>query len=472
MRYFTALLVALLLAPLALFAQSPTRTILVLDASGSMWGQIGGKAKITIAQEVIVELLRTLPGEAELGLTVYGHRRKGDCGDIETLIFPGRNQRAAIANAVNAIQPKGKTPLSAAVIAAAEALRYTQERATVILVSDGKETCNFDPCEVGRRLEAAGVDFTAHVIGFDIADPIARSELQCLAAETGGTFHTASNAAELAQALSVVAEPEPAAFDLTFIATQGVGGPVITEGLFWSLGVSRTGPFMAQSQPGPNIGFAQIPETTPLFVQVVRAQDGAVAELTLVVDRTTPATSVLVLPDLPPEPVALTGMAVVQAINTEIKTPLIWTIMDSAGRVLVANQTVQRPMVSVLPGVYYLTVVRVEDGATVSQQVVVRKLQPLTAVLKLPELVEPVKLTIFSRVKSLSGGRVRSTLIWTLFDANGQVILDHVTGSEAKAVVVPGRYRIEVLRTDTNHTEVREFTVGRGGLLLPIIFPR
>jgi len=279
MRIFLALLLTILFFPLTLFAQGSSRTILVLDASGSMWGQIDGKAKITIAQEVIGALLQSLPGETELGLTVYGHRRKGDCNDIETLILPGGDTRAAIARAVNAIKPKGKTPLSAAVIAAAQALRYTEERATVILVSDGKETCDFDPCEVGRQLEASGVDFTAHVIGFDISDPADRAELQCLAFETGGTFRTASNAAELTQALSVVAEPapepEPAAFDLTFIATLTEGGPVITDGLSWTLGTGPTGPFMARSQPGPSIGFARIPDGTPLFVQVVRAKDGA-----------------------------------------------------------------------------------------------------------------------------------------------------------------------------------------------------
>ena len=54
---------------------------------------------------------------------------------------------------------------------AAESLRHVEQKATVILVSDGEETCNLDPCQVGRELEAAGVDFTAHVIGFDVANP-------------------------------------------------------------------------------------------------------------------------------------------------------------------------------------------------------------------------------------------------------------------------------------------------------------
>ncbi len=50
-RLFAAALLCAL--PLAATAQERANTILVLDASGSMWGQIDGTAKITIAQDVV-----------------------------------------------------------------------------------------------------------------------------------------------------------------------------------------------------------------------------------------------------------------------------------------------------------------------------------------------------------------------------------------------------------------------------------
>jgi Ca-activated chloride channel family protein len=61
------------------------KSIIVLDASGSMWGQINGEAKIDIAKRVVSDLLSTLDPSLELGLVAYGHRRKGDCTDIESL---------------------------------------------------------------------------------------------------------------------------------------------------------------------------------------------------------------------------------------------------------------------------------------------------------------------------------------------------------------------------------------------------
>ncbi|MEO0625184.1 MAG: VWA domain-containing protein [Pseudomonadota bacterium] len=228
--------------PSALVAEEGANTILVLDASGSMWGQIDGVNKIVIARDVVDRLLEDFPAEQNLGLTVYGHRRRGDCSDIETLVTPGPETLPAISSAVGAINPRGKTPMTDAIIAAAEALRYTEEKATVILVSDGIETCNPDPCAAARALEEAGIDFTAHVVGFDVTDPEALAQMQCLAENTGGTFTTAANAEELTQALTTVAvapepEPEPPApVDVTFEARlDAEDGPLVEGPVLWSL---------------------------------------------------------------------------------------------------------------------------------------------------------------------------------------------------------------------------------------------
>ncbi|MBU0653698.1 MAG: VWA domain-containing protein [Gammaproteobacteria bacterium] len=205
------LLAALLLcsAPLA---QAEERAMLVLDASGSMWGQIEGKAKIDIAREALKTLVADWPANRSVGLVAYGHRQKDDCNDIETLLPAGAVDAARIGKIVDGLTPKGKTPLSAAVKHAAEALKYTEEKATVILISDGVETCNLDPCALGTELEKLGVDFTAHVIGFDVAKVEDQQGLRCLAENTGGKFISAANAGELKTALEQTAkapEPEP-----------------------------------------------------------------------------------------------------------------------------------------------------------------------------------------------------------------------------------------------------------------------
>ncbi|MEM1234968.1 MAG: VWA domain-containing protein [Pseudomonadota bacterium] len=216
--------------PLSLSAQEAPNTILVLDGSGSMWGQIDGVNKIVIARDVVGTLLNDFPQDQNLGLTVYGHRTRGDCTDIETVVAPGAGTLPAIREAVNGINPRGRTPMTDAIIAAAQALRYTEEPATVVLVSDGIETCNPDPCAAALALEEAGIDFTAHVVGFDVTDPEALAQMQCIAGNTGGQFLEAANAAELSTALTQVAvAPEPIMGRMAFVARAGEGGPVLDD---------------------------------------------------------------------------------------------------------------------------------------------------------------------------------------------------------------------------------------------------
>ncbi len=275
-------------------AQDSPATILVLDGSGSMWGQIDGRTKIEIAQEVVAELMQSVPEDQEYGLTVYGHRTKGDCSDIETIIAPATGQAAAIVAAVNGISPKGKTPLSAAVIAAAKELRYSEEKATVILVSDGRETCSLDPCVVGQELEAAGVDFTAHVIGFDVDDPADRAQLQCLADETGGTFRLASNAAELTSALALVSvEPEPMPVTINFRATEGENGPEIGALLIWD--ISGDSGIVAEAEAGATQKYNVL--AGQYQVSVLRPSDEETAEAEFTVtDQAMVVTLVLPVP--------------------------------------------------------------------------------------------------------------------------------------------------------------------------------
>lgn len=280
MRFVRWFLVMLYFVPATLLAQERSQAILVLDGSGSMWGQIDGTAKIAIAQDVVGQLLQTLPDTQVLGLTVYGHRRKGDCADIETLVVPGAGTRGQIAAAVNAISPKGKTPMIDAVRQAAEALRYTEEAATVILVSDGIETCNGDPCAAARALEQAGVNFTVHVVGFDVSDPQALAQMQCLADETGGTFRTAANATELADALTVISQPEPVPgpapepVRITVIATDGPDGPRIDDNLVWTLRQGDTE--IVSNQPAPGFHVDLLPGE--YVASVLRTTDEATAE--------------------------------------------------------------------------------------------------------------------------------------------------------------------------------------------------
>ena len=207
--FFAALLApSLLAAPLL----ADGKSIIVLDASGSMWGQIDGRPKLEIAREALASVLSGLDPATEIGLMAYGHREKGSCQDIELVVPPAAGTAEAITDAANHMKFLGKTPLTEAVRRAAAELKSTEEKATVILITDGIETCEADPCALGAELEASGVDFTAHVVGFGLTAEEGAT-VACLAENTGGKYIQAKDAGSLVEALKTTvaaAEPEPA----------------------------------------------------------------------------------------------------------------------------------------------------------------------------------------------------------------------------------------------------------------------
>lgn len=181
--------------------------ILILDASGSMWGQIDKKAKISIAKETMSGIIRQLPDNIEVGLLAYGHNRKSDCKDVETLVPLKKIDKLLLVSKIRRLSAKGKTPISLAIKTAAEALKDREEETTIILVSDGKETCAGDPCAVTRALKESGVRFVMHVVGFDVSEK-ERMQLQCIADAGGGKYYTARNADQFKFAVNRAAKPE------------------------------------------------------------------------------------------------------------------------------------------------------------------------------------------------------------------------------------------------------------------------
>ncbi|WP_309496889.1 VWA domain-containing protein [Sulfurovum sp.] len=195
-------------------AEDNPRAVIIFDASGSMWGQINGVTKIEIARDALKNVVSEWNPSVELGLTAYGHRKKGDCSDIETVIPVGKVDKHRVVSTVMAIKPKGKTPISRSLRKVAEEIKYTEEKATIILISDGKETCDPDPCGTAKELEKDGIDFVTHVIGFNV-DKKTDMQLECIADATGGEYFSAKNATALNEAMKVIVkkvekvEPKP-----------------------------------------------------------------------------------------------------------------------------------------------------------------------------------------------------------------------------------------------------------------------
>ncbi|CAH2395703.1 vWA domain-containing protein [Mesorhizobium escarrei] len=243
---------AILLLWMTTLGLAADRVVIVLDASGSMWAQIDGKPKLEIARESLRTVLQSVPADKEIGFMAYGHREKGSCEDIELIVPPQAGSAAAVSSAADNLKFIGKTPLTSAVRQAAEALKYTEDKATVILITDGLETCKGDPCALGRELRAAGVDFTVNVVGFGLTADEGK-QVACLADNTGGKYIQASDEKALQDALveTIAAAPAPAPepapapqpaaapekpqFNFMPAVVLAEGGDPVTDGNSWEI---------------------------------------------------------------------------------------------------------------------------------------------------------------------------------------------------------------------------------------------
>jgi Ca-activated chloride channel family protein len=185
-----------------------TDVLFILDGSGSMWQKLEGEYKIATAKTVMKKLVAEMPESTRAGLIAYGHNRKSDCEDIETLVALAPLNKAAFQAKLDGINPMGKTPIARSLKQALAQINSQEEPVNVILVSDGLETCEGDACEIVRQAKAQGVKITVHVVGFGISEQDL-SALECIAQAGGGQYLPANNAEELTDALDKTVEEAP-----------------------------------------------------------------------------------------------------------------------------------------------------------------------------------------------------------------------------------------------------------------------
>ena len=129
--------------------EAPT-AMLILDGSGSMWGRLppDNRAKIDIVREKLGGLLAT-PSSTRLGLISFGHRRRGDCNDVELIAGPD-SPREPVLDGIAKLNPRGPGPLTAALKLAVDAIGQSRP-AQIVLIGDNADNCQPDTCAVASE---------------------------------------------------------------------------------------------------------------------------------------------------------------------------------------------------------------------------------------------------------------------------------------------------------------------------------
>lgn len=191
----------------------PTRVIVMIDGSGSMAGQMGGRTKLELAREAARGFVDGLPASVQTSLLIFGQQgdntqagKAKSCSAIDVLA-PMSADRERLRTALGKVRAVGWTPLAAG-LDRAEALLAasgTPGEQVIYVVSDGEETCGGDPVAAARQVNSGRTRAIINVIGFNLP-PAEAAKLTAVARAGGGGFVNVSNAAELERFTAQVRE--------------------------------------------------------------------------------------------------------------------------------------------------------------------------------------------------------------------------------------------------------------------------
>ncbi len=178
--------------------------LLILDSSGSMNAKLpNGEARIEVARRAMKGVATLIPAQAQVALRLYGaqspsHDKNCQDSNLAVPFAAAESNGAAITSAVDGAKAQGYTPIALSLEQAANDFSADAKERVIVLVSDGKETCQGDPVVAAKALAAKGV--TVHAVGF-VVDTAARGQLQAIARIAGGTYFDAPVGPELPDTL-------------------------------------------------------------------------------------------------------------------------------------------------------------------------------------------------------------------------------------------------------------------------------
>jgi Ca-activated chloride channel homolog len=162
-----------------------SRILFIFDASNSMAGQWDGSRKIDMAREVLFDMVDSLEmmPNVEMALRVYGHQSPvppQDCSDTKLEVPFAPSNASMIKQKLKFIDPKGTTPIAHSLeLAPGDFPSCNNCRNIIVLITDGIEACDGDPCKVSLGLQRKGIILRPFVIGIG-TDPGLKNTYNCI----------------------------------------------------------------------------------------------------------------------------------------------------------------------------------------------------------------------------------------------------------------------------------------------------
>lgn len=182
-----------------------TRILFIFDASQSMLGYWQKSKKIDIARKVMIQIIDSLEKvpNVKMALRLYGHQSTvppQDCSDTRLEVPFGENNAPKIRQKLRFVVPKGTTPIAGSLEMGGEDFPPDCEncRNIIILITDGIEACDRDPCEVSYNLQKQGIVLKPFVIGIGIDEGF-KATFDCI-----GHYYNAIEEEKFGEVMEVV----------------------------------------------------------------------------------------------------------------------------------------------------------------------------------------------------------------------------------------------------------------------------
>ncbi|MGD2035079.1 MAG: VWA domain-containing protein [Bacteroidales bacterium] len=182
-----------------------TRILFIFDASQSMMAYWESDRKIAIARNTLISIIDSLEklDNVQMALRLYGHQSPvppQDCSDTKLEVPFAKGNAAKIRQELRYVTPKGTTPIAGSLELGAK--DFPEEcyncRNIIILITDGIEACDGDPCAVSLELQRQGIVLRPFVIGIGIDEGF-RKTFECI-----GYYYNAADEERFSEVLEVV----------------------------------------------------------------------------------------------------------------------------------------------------------------------------------------------------------------------------------------------------------------------------
>jgi Ca-activated chloride channel family protein len=187
------------------FPGRKTRVLFLLDGSGSMLATMGNTNRWSASITIMSQIVDTLRGveNLELGLRVFGHTKPNvaqDCNDTKLEVPFAPNNHKAMITKLRSVKPLGYTSITQSLLASAKDFPEDKTaRNIIVIITDGVEECNGDPCAVSQELQKKGIMLRPFIIGIGSDDEKFRLAYSC-----AGRYYNAQSQDELQKVIGVI----------------------------------------------------------------------------------------------------------------------------------------------------------------------------------------------------------------------------------------------------------------------------